>query len=951
MKTLSFLFLFFTVLGIKSQEPYTIHYTINDGLPTNTIYSTYHNLDGTTWFGSDVGLIKFDGKKFTLLNTEDGLTDNEIFHVKEDYKGRKWLLTLNGKPSFIYNNKIYNDQNSSIIKQIKSKSLLSNFFEVDSTIYISSRKGTISIINKKDSLISFNSYNSHTSGLWKFKDTLYTLNSDGIFNTQNNKLIKASFSKVPYRIFHHKKEVFYSNYNTLKKILFPTKTKTIVKLPKDAEIINIYIENVNRLWLCTRKGLFLYENNIIKGNYFKNKIVTSFSKDKNNNYWLTTLNSGVFLIPSLKIFQKELNINTIAKKNKNEIWFGGFKNDYYIKKGNTFKSYSLNKNLRKDAISRIRFSKNETYVIGKVGTMKIEQNNKHEISSNLNDLLITNDSLYLATSFTSLMGKSDFNLIDTKKVYEKIILQRRTNVLEKENSNIFLGTNVGLYKYLPNKKLVFLGDKNEDLKSSVNDLLFDKQNKFLLIATGSKGVLVVKKDSVFYEISTKDGLNNNSVNGVTKITNNEYLVATNKGINKIKFEKDNFSVENYNAYLGFNNTKINAVNFTNDTTYLAVDKKLIYFKNDEIKKIKPTPNILIDELYVNNKIIKHKELQQIDYRENSVKIEFNAISFLDKGNVDFYYRLNNGNWTRTRQREVNYRSLASNAYIFEVYCINKLNKKSEVKKIEFNILKPFWEKWWFLFFVSVCLIAVIIIAIRLRIKYLNKQFTKEKKTLLLERENIKLENQMLALEQKALRLQMNPHFIFNALNTIKGYYSEGNKQEASDYISNFSKLLRLLLENVDQYISLSTEIKMLNLYFQLTQVRYNYRFDYNIIVDEKLNTNEVLIPTLLVQPIIENAILHGISPKKSKGFVKLFFNKDGDDLLIIVEDNGIGRKESLKKRNRIYKSKALEITKERLELLENQEKRKCSIKFIDLIKNNECEGTKVIIKIPLLKNY
>ncbi len=949
MKIFFNLFFLFLVFTIKSQEPYNIHYTINDGLPTNKVYSAYQNSDGCIWFATDVGLVKFNGYEFTLLTTEDGLTDNEIFKIKKDFKGRKWLLTLNGKPSFIYNNKIFNERNSSIIKQAKSNSLLTNFYEDDKTIYISSRRGNITVIDSTNNVTNIKSFNVNTSGVWKRKDSLYVLNSEGIYDLENKFLNKLERSKFPYRVFHQKDKTFFSDFNILKQIDSKNKIKGILKLPVNLEIINIYLDNNNKIWICTRKGIFLYQNLSLVGNYYKNKVITSITKNTNNSYWITTLNDGVLFIPSLNVFQKQININTIARKNNNEIWFGGFKNDYYIKKGNKFEAYNLNKKWRKDAISKIRFFENTSFIIGKIGTRKINHA-KYEILSNLNDLLITDKDLFIATTFTSKINKDEFKTINSKEIYDKIILERRTNVIEKGKNNIFLGTNIGLYKYSKNQKLFFTGNKNQNLQSSINDLLYDYNNNFLLAATSSKGLLIIKNDSLVFKISDKLGLNNNTVNGISKIKRNEYLVATNKGVNKIKLTSNGLLVKNYNPYLGFSNTKTNDIDFANDTIYIAAEKKLIYFGINALKEIKPIPKILIDTIYSNNNSIDINSKNRIDYNKNNIKIKYSSISFLNKGDINFYYRLNNGSWTKTKQREINFRLLKPNSYTLEIFCKNILNIKSDVKKIEFVILKPFWKKWWFLFIILIIFFSLIFLFFKLRIKYLNRKFQKEKKTLLLEKENIELENQMLALEQKALRLQMNPHFIFNALNTIKGYYSEGNTQEASDYISNFSKLLRLILENVDQYITISTEYEMLNLYLQLTQVRFKNKFNYQINIDKKLRKHEILVPTLLVQPIVENAILHGIAPKKTKGKIEILFLKEESHLLISVTDNGVGIDKSLANKKQSHQSKAIEITKERLNLIEIQEHKKCSINYIDLKEDNLSKGTKVLIRIPLLKN-
>ncbi|HMK06186.1 MAG TPA: histidine kinase, partial [Flavobacterium sp.] len=197
-------------------------------------------------------------------------------------------------------------------------------------------------------------------------------------------------------------------------------------------------------------------------------------------------------------------------------------------------------------------------------------------------------------------------------------------------------------------------------------------------------------------------------------------------------------------------------------------------------------------------------------------------------------------------------------------------------------------------------------------------------------------------------LQMNPHFIFNALNTIKGYYSEGDTIKASSYISKFSKLLRMLLENTEQAIPLASEIEMLELYIDLAKTRYKNKFEYEIIVDDELNRNETAIPTLLLQPIVENAIIHGLAPKEQIGLLTVSFLKKDNQLECIIEDNGVGREASKTSQiNKEHQSKAIEITMERIALF-GEKADQSSFEIIDLKNNSVAAGTKVIITIPLI---
>jgi sensor histidine kinase YesM len=654
-------------------------------------------------------------------------------------------------------------------------------------------------------------------------------------------------------------------------------------------------------------------------------------------------------VPSFNVFQKNIIINTIASKNDNEIWFGGFKNDFYIKKENSFTKKELNKNLRKDVISNIRFLKDVTYVLGKAGLQKRTPNEKIDIPFCVNDLLKKKDDFFLASTYASMISEKDLFEHSYKKINQKRIVDRRTKVLEKDTHSVYIGTNIGLYTYKSDTKLTFLGDTFNELKSSINSLFFDKENNFLLVGTSSKGIIVLEDQKIKFLISKKDGLNNNTVTSIKKMNENQYLIGSNQGINLLTISNNSFKINNYNAALAFKNQKINAISNADDTTYIATNNGLFYFHENYLNQKKNKPVVYVDNLFANNNKVKKEHRTKIEYDRNDIKIKFTGISYLDEGNLSFYYQLNNNDWKKTKETSVNYESLSSNSYTFSVYAVNGFKEASDVKTIDFIIEKPFWSSWWFLTLLFLLSVFIIYFFLKLRLKYVHQQFLKEKKTILLEKENIALEKQMLALEQKALRLQMNPHFIFNALNTIKGYYSEGNLQEASNYISNFSKLLRLLLENVEQYISLSLEVEMLDLYLQLTQVRYQNKFNYSINIDENLNASETGIPTLLMQPIIENAIIHGVSPKTSKGNITVSFCKKEDVLICKVIDDGIGREASQKNKRVKHSSKAIKITKERLELIELQEKKKCNLEFMDLVKEEKSIGTKVIITIPLIK--
>ena len=220
-----------------------------------------------------------------------------------------------------------------------------------------------------------------------------------------------------------------------------------------------------------------------------------------------------------------------------------------------------------------------------------------------------------------------------------------------------------------------------------------------------------------------------------------------------------------------------------------------------------------------------------------------------------------------------------------------------------------------------------------------------------EAEKNALALQMAALETKALRGQMNPHFIFNALNAIKKFLLKNDVPNADKYLSSFAKLLRLILDNTrENKVLLENEIKLIQLYLQLEHLRFEDRLEYSIDIDEKINPSEVEIPSMIIQPFVENAIVHGIQHKEGKGVIKIFFNLNDQYIEVTIEDNGVGRTKAamFQHDSAPHKSLALKISEERLISLKKNKSTPAGINISDIMNDRgETGGTKVIICIPL----
>lgn len=225
----------------------------------------------------------------------------------------------------------------------------------------------------------------------------------------------------------------------------------------------------------------------------------------------------------------------------------------------------------------------------------------------------------------------------------------------------------------------------------------------------------------------------------------------------------------------------------------------------------------------------------------------------------------------------------------------------------------------------------------------------------IERENLALRQHAVELEMKALRAQMNPHFIFNSLNSINNFILRSEKQQASEYLVKFSKLIRLILENsMSPAISLEKELEALALYIQLESLRFEHSFDHKISYSKDLDTLSIKVPPLILQPFVENAIHHGLLPKDAPGQLEIDIGRSSDLLKITIMDNGIGRQAAATMRARtkhkMQQSLGVAVTSERIRAMTTDDSNvKSKVEILDLVDNfGKASGTEVRINIELV---
>jgi LytS/YehU family sensor histidine kinase len=339
------------------------------------------------------------------------------------------------------------------------------------------------------------------------------------------------------------------------------------------------------------------------------------------------------------------------------------------------------------------------------------------------------------------------------------------------------------------------------------------------------------------------------------------------------------------------------------------------------------------------RVILINELVSLDYDQNTLAFEFHGVTFRNPTSTQYFYRLIglSNEWNSTNNTSVRFHHLNPGKYILELYALNRSGQPSETVSVPFRIRKHFTQTT--LFAIGVILVAMIIVA-TIILYFYNAQ-----------RARTKLQREIYLSEQKAMLAQMNPHFIFNALNSIQDFILDSDEKNANAYLVLFSSLIRKVLEASNKnYISLSEEIEMVKLYLQLEKFRFEGKFDYKVHVSNGINPEQIMIPSMILQPYLENAIWHGLVPKNKDGFLELNIEKENSmGTVIKISDNGIGRERARQiSRKRIqHTPMGMRNVEERIRLLNQLNRTNMSVSVIDLYgPGEEPAGTRVVLNIP-----
>jgi anti-sigma regulatory factor (Ser/Thr protein kinase) len=748
-----------------------------------------------------------------------------------------------------------------------------------------------------------------------------------------------SITAVGYEVFAvsdfaiYKFEIDANNNITLiNKAQFPFK---IEKLYFNNNILSITSRNQS-LYKLDKNTLTIVEE--IFGNYTPRHVMHS----KEGDAWVSTLSSGLVKTQAKRIFGFP---NVELQKNITAIYVDKF---IYLgdNNGNIQKFDGLY-NLTSIAVKAANYSDAKVRKITKIGNgfFASIEGNSTMFSANgklmpLSPLAIyySNKAVASYTDSLILLGNHanarKYNYY-TGKVIDSV--QKRVAALNKNFSNtIYLGSNTGLYEWGA-KSLDYFGKKAKCLGYQVNTI-FTTADNLTWVGCQTDSLVVLHNKEIVAIMPLGKLMPGDICKTLHSNKAGEIWLGTDDGLNRISYKYENkkftYTSNYFSTSDGLFSNDVNDVFVTDSLVYVATNKGLNYLSSN-LKLPETDVEIFVTDVSVNDIKVPLAKSYNLTYDKNNISINFSGVDLTGFIPV-FEYRLNNGGWQQAE--EILLKNLPADKYKIQIRSLKRDGKPSTfIQEIAFNIKAPFWKTTVFW--------LALLVALFLLLFWLQNLRNKQKRKKLAER--FTTEQRIAELEMQALKAQINPHFIFNCLNSIKGFLYEKDFAQADKYLDKFSTLMRSTIDNSDtSVISLKSEIEYLSNYLDLEKLRYNNRFTYNIYVEPGINENGVFVPAMLLQPYVENAIRHGVRYLDSNsGVISIAISSENEKLICLVDDNGVGRAEAAARKSNQhieYQSKGMSISARRAELFHIQQQ------IIDKVdEHGKPTGTTIKTIIPL----
>lgn len=892
---LSLLLILLSSIGLSAQDTYSIKYTIEDGLPSNEVYDIETDSEGKIWYTTDRGIGHFDGYEFVNYTTADGIGDNVNFEIYKDWFGRLWFtgynktitvwdgssfVVLDDFIEFIYNKK------ASWVRMIE---------QVDSSKYILGLNGV------KKELILFDYI--------KEVDEVQLDIEEEVAEKYRRRFVKKVINRIPNYFLNFGDGrvsyvddlliVDYPEYNFADTIKLKGSIEEVSYLPSSRELLVSTMNGLCIIDLSSKKKEELLESHKVT-----NSLVLNC-----NSIWVSTLSNGIIVMPNQKVEMYRLLDEDIKLINIEIV------DDFVLVSTGVNSVYaSSRKDMDFSLLTKDTDEESTLYLTKNSRRNTVESSKGYEYYTDRGQLKYTKVPY---SSFTILDDEGVYfwngasvnrkNGIDSIKLYTA----NRTNcVVQGDDEKVYVGTREGL-KYWTDKGVQ---DAMEVQNMNVNKIINTKG--IFGLSTKGSGIWLLNNDE-WFSYGAEDGLNSDFIEELEVVDRYKFVLLYNNGLQIVEIDSvDNeiTSIVDVGTHEGLPVNEMVDIKVFSDTLYALTNSEIFTVPMKLIGKDTSAPSLSFDYVVASNSEVEEMSDVRLAYDQNDITIGVKASPFFrnTKG-ARFRYRLNSGDdlgaWVNTNVREAIFDDLSPGNYVVDFNARNALGAwDSNHISYQFEILPHFTNTFWFRTLVVLSVFLAVSFYYYLRWIRMNRLQEAQRRANVAELRARKS-------EIAALRNQMNPHFIYNTLNSLQNFIFKQDPITSNKVLTKFSRMVRNSLRFASlASVSLKDELSFIKDYLELEIIRFPDRFEYRIDHDE-LSKEESYIPTLILQPLIENCIRHGFRNIDYKGLIEINMTAHHKDYTKIrIIDNGMG---SANANKRFEESNKLshQIVRDRVELL------------------------------------
>ena len=945
-------------------------FSFAQGLSQGYVYTMHQDKSGFIWAGTDGGLNRFDGYEFKVFRNRPfdstSLGDNAVYIIEEDSLHNFWIGTrtcLNYFDTKTYKVvRYYNKQANNELSDGKALNRFEWLLAYNTEVYhFDIRTGAFSNIPIHDGDSQVTDIKLIENICVSKNGDIFIVGNKGVFVYDSGQKKCVRKLARPDLKFLNKKTILHFIEDSNGDYWFATIADGILKYsvsnhdfqkislpvnePEKSIRYDYILEDSDRnIWVGGSSGLFLIDKGIGKITRFlydvnrtdavSHKEINCLLEDSNRGLWVGTSGGGINFI-----YRRNYKFHHVSLVNKNGEQLSPYVMSLHAGFGNALWYWCETGNY---GSFLPRWSETKTQI-------SLDEQKAFRFATDGSIERLNNDTLVFLNGFRSVKvfplegGKHAFIINDNEGICNVTRLRNGQTIwfvtkkeatprmirdtfyvdfyvydFKEDSDGVFwLCGPSGMLRYNPETKTYKNYRHDYTNRSSLSsniiyDFEFDEFEN-IWIATISGGLNYFDRSTeTFYHYSKSQGLQEDIIYAIERDVNGNLWLSSNHGLSR--FNPHTKSFKNFTSKDGLLNMEFNRqASFKNEKGQLFFGGILgvDFFDPTEIVDLKTNSLLSFTgfSLFGNDLFPDQWNgdvpVFNLNYNQNYITIKFSAMDFRDAARVHYSYRLNDNNeWISIgNAHSLLLPNLTPGKHLFYFRSTNASGEWDSVfKTCQIIIRPPWWQSWWFQLLVTAAAILGLSAIYRSRIQQIRKKLS--------------LQQQFQEVEMKALKSQMNPHFIYNAMNSIQALVLANRPQEASIYISKFGRLLRQVLNNSEKsVISLDDELKSLELYIQLEQLRLNVDLEYSITVNENVNVEEEQLPPLIFQPFVENALWHGLSNKSGEKKLTITFQVKDDWLVVTIEDNGIGRQAAIamkQTRHRMEKSKGIEITARRL---------------------------------------